>query len=109
MRVDTGGYGSISAGDGVWLADTEACANWVSGPGSAAFATYFPLGMAEGGIEGVLSWSLFGFSDAGDAGGVTYDQCAVELSPHAESLRPADSGWALHPDSFGCYTGPASY
>lgn len=108
VRVDAGGYGSIAHGDGVWFADTEGCANWVSGPGSAAFSTFYALGMAEGGIEGVLNWSVFGFSDAGDAGGVTYDNCSVELSPHAESLSPAESGWMLHTDSFGCYMGPAS-
>ena len=109
VRVETGGYGSIGHGDGVWFADTESCANWISGPGSADFSTYFALGMAEGGIEGVLNWSLFGFADAGDAGGVTYDSCTVELSPHAEALSPAESGWALRTESYGCYMGPASY
>lgn len=109
VRVDTGGYGSISQGDGVWYADTDVCANLVSGPGTSTFATYFPLGMAEGGIEGALNWSHFGFSDLGDAGGVTYDSCTVELSPHAETLSPAESGWALHEEPFGCYMGPASY
>ncbi len=108
VRIDTGGTANISTGDGAWFADDITCANVLRYPGTAEFVTYFPLNYAEGGIDGALNWSIFGFSDQGDAGGVKYDQCSVELSPHAESLSPAESGWVLHTANFGCYMGPTS-
>jgi hypothetical protein len=105
VRILTGGYGNIGAGDASTFADNITCANLLHAAGTSTFATYFPLNYAEGGIEGALNWSIMGFSDLGDAAGVTYDQCAVELSAHAQALSPAESGWALRND-IGCVMAP---
>jgi hypothetical protein len=105
VRIDTGGRANIGAGEASWFADNITCANLLVGAGTSTFATYFPLNYAEGGIEGALNWSIMGFSDQGDAGGVTYDECSVELSAHAQSLSPAESGWSLHHE-LGCYMSP---
>ena len=104
VRILTGGA-NVGTGDASWLGDDITCANLLVGAGTSTFATYFPLNYAEGGIEGALNWSIMGFSDLGDAGGVTYDQCSVELSAHAQSLSPAESGWALRND-IGCVMAP---
>lgn len=106
VRIDTGGYANIGVGDASWFGDSITCANLIEKAGTSEFATYFPLNYAEGGIEGALNWSIMGFSDQGDAGGVTYDECSIQLSAHAESLSPAESGWALEHDR-GCYMSPA--
>ena len=108
VRILTGGYANIGTGDASWFADNITCSNLLVGAGTSTFATYFPLNYAEGGIEGALNWSVMGFSDQGDAGGVTYDQCSVELSDHAQSLSPAESGWSLRTD-LGCVMAPNSY
>lgn len=108
VRILTGGYANIGTGDASWFADNITCANLLVGEGTSTFATYFPLNYAEGGIEGALNWSIMGFSDLGDAGGVTYDECSVELSDHAQSLSPAESGWSLR-STYGCYMAPNPY
>jgi hypothetical protein len=105
VRISTGGYANIAVGDATWYGDNITCAVELDKAGTSEFATYFPLNYAEGGIEGALNWSIMGFGDQGDAGGVTYDQCSVELSAHAQSLSPAESGWSLKSD-YGCYMAP---
>ena len=104
VRIETGGYASLGTGTANRV-DLETCTNLLHSAGTSTFATYFPLNHAEGAIEGAIQWSYFGFGDLGDAGGVTYSGCSIELSPHAQDIRDAsDSGWAPHPDA--CFIGP---
>lgn len=107
VSINTGGYASLGTGTAT-RTDLEVCTNLLHAAGTSSFATYFPLNRVEGGIEGAIEWSYFGFGDLGDAGGVTYSACSIELSPQAQRIEDgAENGWAPHTD--GCFIGPTNF
>jgi hypothetical protein len=107
VAISTGGYASLGTGTANRV-DNEVCTNLLHAAGTSNFATYFPLNHAEGGIEGAIQWSYFGFADLGDGGGVTYSDCSIELSPHAQHIKDgAENGWSQHSDA--CFIGPVNY
>jgi hypothetical protein len=107
VAISTGGYASLGTGTANRV-DNEVCTNLLHAAGTSSFATYFPLNHAEGAIEGALQWSYFGFGDLGDAGGVTYSDCSIELSPHAQHIKDgAENGWSSIDGT--CSIGPINF
>ena len=110
VYVSTGGHWSVGSGSATVFDSTDTCASDILGAGSSTFATYYPTLDYEGGIEGALTWGVFGFGDQGDADGVTYSDCSVELGAHADALSPGDPNWILRdPVALrGCFIAPAN-
>ncbi len=108
VYVSTGGYWSVGTGSATVFDSTDTCASEILGAGTSSLVTYYPTLEFEGGIEGALTWGAFGFGDQGDAGGVTYTDCSVELGAHADALSPGDPNWILRdPVALGgCFIAP---